>query len=227
MSLSPEVEVYQLRVYLRQISPMIWRQLLVRSDNTIADLHHTLQTVMEWHDVHLHHFLIRGKRYGIGRIGTWGFMDYADQVQLRHFNWRLNEKFLYEYNYYDDWQLVIRLEACLPFDSSKLYPRCVGGKRAAPPEDCGGAWRFMQLKQHYSFFFIAERLMAIFEDPDLEENRWDYADEVRNLLYWLDINRFNRRKVNKRLREIFGKNNNLEKDKEEVDESKDPVDHRT
>ncbi|MEZ5576607.1 MAG: hypothetical protein R3F44_13670 [Candidatus Competibacteraceae bacterium] len=36
-------EVYQLRVWLQGVSPMVWRRLLVRSDSTIADLHYTLQ----------------------------------------------------------------------------------------------------------------------------------------------------------------------------------------
>jgi hypothetical protein len=36
---NPEPVVYQLRVVLRSISPLIWRRLLVRSDSTIADLH--------------------------------------------------------------------------------------------------------------------------------------------------------------------------------------------
>jgi len=189
---------------------MVWRRLLVRSDSTIADLHRTLQTIMEWHDVYLHHFLIRGKRYGIARIGTWGFMDWADTVHLEQLNWRLNEKFFYEYNYYDEWQLVIRLEARLPIDSSKHYPRCIGGKRAAPPEDCGGAWRFMELKEHYSPFFILDRFVAILKDPDLDKTRWDYADELRQLLHWLDVDRFDRRHANRRLRELFGKERDTE-----------------
>ena len=49
---------------------MIWRRLLVRSDSTIADLHHTLQLAMGWEDVHLHQFIIRGKRYGISWLGS-------------------------------------------------------------------------------------------------------------------------------------------------------------
>jgi hypothetical protein len=61
MSLSSEVKVYQIRVYLRQISPVIWRRLLVRSDSTIADLHYTLQIAMGWDDSHLNRFVIRGK----------------------------------------------------------------------------------------------------------------------------------------------------------------------
>ena len=31
--------IYQLRVSLQGVSPMVWRRLLVRSDSTIADLH--------------------------------------------------------------------------------------------------------------------------------------------------------------------------------------------
>ena len=64
-----QVMVYQLRIYLRQISPMIWRRLLVRNDSTIADLHYTLQIAMGWEDYHLHQFIIRGKLYGESRIG--------------------------------------------------------------------------------------------------------------------------------------------------------------
>ena len=202
MPISQEVEGYQLRVYLRKVSPMIWRRLLVRSDSTIAELHNALQSLMEWHDVHLHHFLIRGKQYGIAQIGTWGFMDRADSVQLGQLNLRLNETFTYEYNYYDEWRLIIRLEQRLPLVPGSQYPRCTGGKRSGPPDDCGGAWRFMQLKQHFSLYYIEDRLMTILADPDLEETRWDYADELRQLLYWLNVDRFDRREANRRLQEL-------------------------
>lgn len=35
-------EVYQLHIALREISPAIWRRVLVRSDSTIEDLHYTI-----------------------------------------------------------------------------------------------------------------------------------------------------------------------------------------
>ena len=38
--------VYQFKVVLRGISPMIWRRLLLRSDHSIADLHYTIQIAM-------------------------------------------------------------------------------------------------------------------------------------------------------------------------------------
>ncbi|OXC76254.1 plasmid pRiA4b ORF-3 family protein [Caballeronia sordidicola] len=44
MDEEPGVGIYRLHVWLRQISPMIWRRLLVRSDITITDLHHTCRS---------------------------------------------------------------------------------------------------------------------------------------------------------------------------------------
>ena len=50
------VQVYQLRIWIREISPQIWRRLLVHSDSTIAQLHDTLQIAFGWTDEHLHQF---------------------------------------------------------------------------------------------------------------------------------------------------------------------------
>jgi hypothetical protein len=48
--------VYQLHVWIRRISPMIGRRLLVRSESTLADLHDVLQIAFGWSDFHLHRF---------------------------------------------------------------------------------------------------------------------------------------------------------------------------
>ena len=46
MSQPPELpDIYQLRITLREISPLIWRRLLVCSDTTLAQLHAILQIV--------------------------------------------------------------------------------------------------------------------------------------------------------------------------------------
>jgi Plasmid pRiA4b ORF-3-like protein len=58
-------QLYQLRIWIREINPQIWRRLLVRNDSTIAQLHDTLQIAFGWTDQHLHQFLIRGKPYGV------------------------------------------------------------------------------------------------------------------------------------------------------------------
>jgi hypothetical protein len=118
---------------------MVWRRLLLRSDQSIADLHYAIQIVMNWSDQHLHRFRIHGKDYGVTHIGGVGFSDDADHVLLSRFQFRLRERFLYEYDFYDRWVHEIRLEKTLPLSSQRLYPVCVGGQHQAPPEDCGGA----------------------------------------------------------------------------------------
>src|SRR5271167_4279120 len=66
-------EIYQLHILLLQINPPIWRRLHVRSDSSIATLHELLQIAFDWSDFHLHRFVIRGKEYGVSRMGCTTF----------------------------------------------------------------------------------------------------------------------------------------------------------
>src|SRR5262245_53146765 len=98
MSVSPKPiqgEVYQLYVWIKEISPTIWRRLLVRSDCTIYDLHYILQLAFGWSDSHLHQFIIYGKPYGIYKEGGISFDNNPKEVRLSDLRWRLNERFLY------------------------------------------------------------------------------------------------------------------------------------
>lgn len=194
---NPPVEAYQFRIYLREISPAIWRRLLVRSDSNIADLYYTVQIAMGWSDFHLHQFVIRGKRYGISRLGCTEFRDVPEQIRLGDFHFRLGERFLYEYDFGDLWQHEIRLEKVLPLEPKHTYPRCIGGARQAPPEDCGGPWAFMALKQHYSVWHIAEQLSEMLEQGDIA----DRCEELFTFRYWWNLERFDRRAVNRRLKQ--------------------------
>jgi len=134
--------IYQLRVVLRGISPLIWRRLLVRSETTLAQLHTMLQVVFAWSDEHLHSFHIHGREYGSSGASTRG-------VLLRDLGLHRGERFRYVYDFGAYWECDIRLEALLSLASRRIYPACIGGKRAAPPEDCHGAWGYLErLDQH-------------------------------------------------------------------------------
>src|SRR5437879_6349971 len=63
--MSKPVEIYQIKVALRDSQPVIWRRIQVRSDITLAKLHRILQCVMGWQDSHLHQFVIQDQRYGV------------------------------------------------------------------------------------------------------------------------------------------------------------------
>jgi hypothetical protein len=97
---------------------------------------------LDWSGEHLHTFHIHGKDYGSNGADT-------RQIRLSALRLRRGERFRYVYDYGAYWQCDIRLEAMLPRDPARFYPVCIGAKRAAPPEECGGAWAYMaQLDQH-------------------------------------------------------------------------------
>jgi hypothetical protein len=54
----------------------------------------------------------------------------------------LRPRFLYEYDFGDEWMHQVIVEERFPPEEGVRYPRCVGGERACPPEDCGGPWGY-------------------------------------------------------------------------------------
>ena len=201
------MEAYQLHLLLREISPAIWRRVLVRGDATIADLHCTIQLTMGWSDTHLNRFHIYGKDYGVPHEGGMSFSDRPSEIRLCDFGLRRRERFLYEYDFADGWQLDVRLECREPISPTRDYPKCIGGSRACPPEDCGGAWAFMALEDHYNPIAILCRLQA-FVDGD--EDVPDLLEELEAMRRWLNKDRFDIDMVNERLARYRNADNPLE-----------------
>lgn len=143
---------------------MIWRRFLVRSDSTIADLHYILQLVMGWTDTHLHTFVIHGKDYGVYHSGGMIFADDPTQVHLRDFQFRVHERFLYTYDFGDNWEHEVRVEKVLPSNSKQKYPSCLGGARACPPEDCGGPAGFLALQDHFHLGYTMHRTVELLQN---------------------------------------------------------------
>jgi hypothetical protein len=153
--------IYQLRLVLAGVSPMIWRRLLVSSGTNIAQLHQYIQVAFDWSGAHLHRFRIHGKDYGIAYLGGISFDDNPYAVTLSGFRLHPRESFRYEYDFIANWRVDIRLEAILPQDQ-RVLPVCVGGRAAAPGEEYAGALAYLQrLDRHrYEFPFEALNTMA-------------------------------------------------------------------
>ncbi len=129
--------VYQLKVTLRHATPPIWRRVLVLADDTLEDLHRTLQIAMGWEESHLHEFEAGGTSYG--RPDTES-PDRSDErkVRLRSVLRKRGDRLAYQYDFGDSWEHDVVLEKAIPAERGMRYPFVVGGKRACPPEDCGG-----------------------------------------------------------------------------------------
>jgi Plasmid pRiA4b ORF-3-like protein len=197
MSELKPVPIYQLKVWLQGISPMVWRRLLVRSDSTIADLHYTIQIAIGWSDVHLNRFHIHGQDFGVYHDGGISFSDNPEKVLLSAFGFRTRERFLYEYDFGDEWLHEVRIEKRLPLNPKKTYPVCIDGKHAAPPEDFGGAQAYMQMRQELKY-------RSVFGDNGIDddfddENDPEYERSEKDQPFDPDV--FSRREVNARLRQ--------------------------
>jgi Plasmid pRiA4b ORF-3-like protein len=157
MTTSPTpLSIYQLRIVLRGLSPLIWRQVLVPSETTLAHLHTILQILFAWSDEHLHSFHIHGREYGSSGASTHA-------VQLHDLRLHRGERFRYVYDFGAYWECDIRLEAMQAQTSREVYPVCTGGKRAAPPEDCRGAWGYLERLEHHRLYPPLEAMGVVAE----------------------------------------------------------------
>jgi hypothetical protein len=132
--------IYQLRVVLCGVSPLVWRRLLVAGQTSLAELHGILQTAFDWSGEHLHRFLIHGAVYGIPCLGGIVFREDARRVPLSRFRLHCGEGFHYEYDFMADWKLDIRLERALPLDPNRTLPSCVGEAERRRPKTALEPW---------------------------------------------------------------------------------------
>lgn len=141
----PRPLVYQLKVTLLGFRPPIWRTLQVESSLTLAQLHEVLQVAFEWWDEHLHQFSAGGLEYGVQEQGR--LQEVLDELAytVAEVLPRVKDTMVYEYDFGDDWRHKIVLEKVLEPDPAARYPRCIKGKRKAPPEDCGGVGGYLYL----------------------------------------------------------------------------------
>ena len=195
--------VYRLRVVVHGVSPLIWRRLLVRADTTIAGLHAVVQAAFGWDGEHLHRFVIHGVEYGIGYVGGVGFRDDPHLVRLADLGLRPTERFVYDYDFTDGWRLDLRLEQILVMDPGRTYPRCTGGRRAGPPEGCGGVQAFLEQTHPHHVLAAAIRAaeipgMLLLDDEDCTRFG-EHRDELAGLLPLLGVDRFDRRTLNRAL----------------------------
>lgn len=150
---APPQCVYQIKVTLRGIKPPIWRRVLLLDDTPLDGLHTIIQAVMGWYDSHLHQFIANDVFYEMARReedGDFSFPFFHERrpetgVPLSSVLSATGKKIRYEYDFGDGWDHDVLLEKILPLEDGADYPVCTHGRRACPPEDCGGPWGYRQL----------------------------------------------------------------------------------
>ncbi len=157
--------VFQFKITMKDIDPPIWRRILVPEKYSFWDLHVAVQDAMGWLDYHLHLFRLGYKRENdVDLIGIPDDDPFEGEpetlpgweIPISDFFRELGKVAEYEYDFGDGWQHEVLFEGMLLKEKNKKYPKCIGGERACPPEDCGG------VDGYY-------RLLEIFKDSSNEE----------------------------------------------------------
>lgn len=147
-------DVMQFRITLAEVKPAIWRRIVVPASYSFWDLHVAIQDAMGWLDCHLHLFRLRhpmtGRPVEIGIPDEDAFE--GDPVCRAGWEVRVSDylatagaRALYDYDFGDGWVHEVKLEAVGPRQKGAKYPQCLDGRRACPPEDCGGPWGYARL----------------------------------------------------------------------------------
>lgn len=135
---------FEFDVALHDLSPRIWRRMLVRSSSTFADLHKAIQDGFGWQQCHLWEFRLPTRR-GSPIAGPAGGGSYdrpmpdARHVKLSdYFTGYLRAEWCeYEYDFGDGWTHEVKLLAIHAVKET-FKRRLLDGERNGPPEDCGG-----------------------------------------------------------------------------------------
>lgn len=205
--------IYQLRVVLRDISPLVWRRILISNDSNFSDLHDVLLTLFDWDGSRLHNFRVHGKE-----IGSQG--GDPEELTLRSLRLQPGERFLYEYNFSAGWQCDVRLESTHPRETKRRYPICNGGRGSSPLEIHSGPMEYLEALERQRFgpsleeiddlITLTEAFRGILDKPPsltcqefLEQPGVEEAAErlVENQDFLLQ--NFSRKPINKKLREQF------------------------
>ncbi|WP_157773523.1 plasmid pRiA4b ORF-3 family protein [Brachybacterium vulturis] len=167
--------VLTVRVDLRHAAPPIWRRLELRSDLSLATIHQVLQAAFSWWDYHLYRFALGGDPFDRSSqlfLCPFDVEEGEDEglplgeVRLDEVLQEVGDRLEYVYDYGDSWHLKLKVENVRPANEETPRAVATGGRRAAPPEDCGGLTE-------------AEDLADVLEDPaafDLEDLNEALAD---------------------------------------------------
>ncbi len=108
------------------------------------NLHRVIQTTMGWTNSHLHEFVMGDMILAPAEFEI-EYAEHSDKKKLNNFLFEPGHQMKYNYDFGDGWEHDIELEFILTEPKEEQVPRCIGGKRNCPPEDCGGVYGYQEL----------------------------------------------------------------------------------
>lgn len=178
-----EVKAYIIKISFEEITPEIWRRIILPAGGTFYRLHQTIQQATNftsaYEPYHLFHFKIGDELITDSQDliedakGNGQVMKSARRVKFDAYLENY-EGFIYTYDFGDNWQIKVELEKVVD-DYHFGYPTILEGEETAPPEDVGGT-------QGYRDF------LAIYHDPTHAKylSTYEWAEKQRYNMFNID-----------------------------------------
>ncbi|WP_158575821.1 plasmid pRiA4b ORF-3 family protein [Streptomyces corynorhini] len=160
---APGNTVHRIKATLRDSRPPVWRRVEMDSTVTLQRLHHIVQTAFGWEDAHMWAFRTPKSRLHYRASHRDPAILSPTAKRLDQIAPRPDDRLDYVYDFGDGWEHSLLVEAVTRAEPGTVYPRCLTGRRACPPEDSGGTWGYAYL-------------LDVLADPSHEEHedrlRW-------------------------------------------------------
>lgn len=134
-----------LRIELEEVEPPVWRSLIIPKSASLGWLHAVIQVAMGWTNSHLHQFRLGDQTFSDPRFNLNEFegdppVTDEKTVTVGQFLTGQIPALVYEYDFGDSWSHLLTFrplnEGEYPIENRAV---CLEGRRACPPEDCGGS----------------------------------------------------------------------------------------
>jgi hypothetical protein len=180
-------KMYEIRVELLDLEPVVWRSILVADDMPLVGLAAVIQGAVGWQASHMFAFEIEGKRYDIKLDDD----DLDDRESLEMEGVIVRDvlkpgvEAMFQYDFGDDWWHRLDVLDHREISTGDKPPRCLDGERAGPPEDSGGPFGYLDML-----------------DAAADPEHPDHVD-IRDWLGDFDPEKFDAKKANREITKIL------------------------
>ncbi|OPY59232.1 MAG: Plasmid pRiA4b ORF-3-like protein [Pelotomaculum sp. PtaU1.Bin035] len=125
--------VYIFKVSLKRRA---WRRIRISASNTLQHLHEAIQDAFEFYDDHLYAFFMDGQPWSSNAYWSRGDNQppYADKAVIGRLGFVRGQRFLYLFDFGDEWKFDVRVEEILDSDLPPARPLVIGKKGQSPEQ---------------------------------------------------------------------------------------------
>ncbi|OPX87216.1 MAG: Plasmid pRiA4b ORF-3-like protein [Pelotomaculum sp. PtaB.Bin104] len=115
----------------------VWRRIRLSALNTLDHLHEAIQEAFGFADDHLYAFFMDGRPWSSDVFWCRGGDEpppYADKAMISALGLKRGQRFLYLFDFGDEWKFEVKVEEIMQSDIPPAKPKIIESKGAAPEQ---------------------------------------------------------------------------------------------